>query len=437
MTPGARLAAAMLACASLLFAVPCGATEAREQQGSLPRGGSYVLEPDPTVSAAAVGLWFRAPGAGYDNATPGVSRLAATAAAIAPLAGGKSLYTLVRSVGGVLNINVYPDIVGIGAVVPSGSARRIVAAMTAAYFAPAIDDATVKVARNDAAVLAVGQRYSFDSTLHDLLFKQIFATGPAHYPPVPDSIAALSRVSPEDVAAFAKRAFRSGNAVLALAGNVDASSLSAVTDGNGNLSMDPPFASTLSGFAGETTASGAVGGVGLAWNGPPIADEKAATALDFVADYLFRDDTGIVTQALDAGKLDAYAVGQFITLHDPGVMIVTIGGGDAKKAKQQVVDQLAKLDRPMDARTFNAAREAFLYHIASDTETVQAQADNLGWYAAEGNLGYAPGNSGGDYERAARSLDPAYVADVVRRYLTAGPAVVNLITVAPGKEPAS
>jgi predicted Zn-dependent peptidase len=436
MMPGARIAAAMLACASLLFAVPCGATEAREQ-GSLPRGGSYVLDPDPTVGAAAIGLWFRAPGAGYDNAMPGVSRLAATAAAISPLAGGKSLYSLVRGVGGILNINVYPDIVGIGAVVPAGSARRVVAAMTAAYFAPAIDDATVKVARNDAAVLAVGQRYSFDSTLHDLLFKQIFAAGPAHYPPVPDSVAALSRVTPEAVAAFAKRAFRSGNAVLALTGNVDASSISAVTDGNGNLPMDPPFASTLSGFAGETTASGAVSGVGMAWIGPPIADEKAATALDFVADYLFRDDTGTVTQALDASKLDAYAVGQFITLHDPGVMIVTIGGDDAKKARQQVVDQVAKLENPMDARSFNAAREAFLYHIASDTETVAAQADNLGWYAAEGNPGYAPGNSGGDYERAARSLDPAFVAGVVRRYLGANPAVVNLITVEPGKEPAS
>ena len=64
--------------------------------------------------------------------------------------------------------------------------------------------------------------------------------------------------------------------------------------------MDPPFDSTLSGTTGGNHRSGEVPGTGLAWVGPPIADEKAATALDFVADYLFRDDTGIVTREIDA-----------------------------------------------------------------------------------------------------------------------------------------
>ena len=88
---GATIAAAMFVCASALFAAPCGATASMQQRGPLPRGGSYMLHPNPTVGAAAIGLWFRAPGAGYDNASPGISRLAATAAAVAPLAGGKSL----------------------------------------------------------------------------------------------------------------------------------------------------------------------------------------------------------------------------------------------------------------------------------------------------------------------------------------------------------
>lgn len=433
-----RTAAAMLACATALFAMPCNATEAVQQQrGTLPRGGSYVLDTDPTVGAAAVALWFRAPGAGYDNASPGVSRLAATAAAVAPLAGGKSLFALVRSVGGVLNINVYPDIVGIGAMVPSSAARRVIAAMTAAYFAPAVDDSTVKVARSDAAVLAVEQRYSLDATVHDLLFKQIFSAGPAHYPPLPDSVAAISRVSFDDVAAFAKRAFRSGNAVLALTGNVDASAISAVTDGSGDAPMDAPLDSALSGASDETTASAPINGVGLAWVGPPISDRKASTALDFVSDYLFRDETGQVSRLLDAGKTDAYAFGQFITLHDPGVLLVTIGGPDAKRVTPQVLERLQALKQPMDAQTFDAAREAFLYHIASDTETSQEQADNLGWYAVEGAPSYAPGDAGGDYERVARELDPAYVSQVVARYLSANPVTVNLITVAPSKEPAS
>lgn len=436
MNGGVRVAAALLACASALFAMPCRATDASQQRGSLPRGGSYVLDPNPTVGAAAIALWFRAPGAGYDDSLPGVSRLAATAAAVAPLSGGKSLLALVRSVGGSLNVSVYPDIVGVGAVVPASAARRVVAAMTAAYFAPSIDDATVKVARSDAAVLAVEQRYSLDATLHDLLFKELFASGPARYPSLPDSVAAISRLSLDDVSAFAKRAFRSSNAVLALTGNVDASSIDAVTDGGGG-SMDPPFDSRPSGFSGETTASGAIPGVGMAWVGPPISDQKAATALDFVADYLFRDDTGLVTKSLDASKADAYAVGQFITLHDPGVLLITVGGADAKSAQAGILERVRALATPMDPQTFAAAREAFLYHIASDTETSQEQADNLGWYAVEGAPSYAPGDAGGEYEKLARHLDPQYVAQVVARYLRPAPATVTIISVAPAKGPAS
>ncbi len=429
---GATVAAAMFVCASAFFAAPCGATESMQQRGPLPRGGSYVLDPNPAVGAAAIGLWFRAPGAGYDNASPGISRLAATAAAVAPLASGKSLVDLVRSLGGDLNINVYPDIVGIGVVVPSPAARRVVAAMTAAYFAPAIDVSAVKTAQRDAAVLAVQQRYSVDLALHDLLFKQIFSSGPAHYSPLPDSVAQIARIAPDSVGTFAKRAFRSANAVLTLAGNVDASSISAVTDGSGDTAMDAPYDSMLSGATSTTTASGAVGGVGMAWVGPPISDEKAATALDFVADYLFRDETGSIARAI--GARDAFVVGQFITLHNPGVMLVTIGGADQKTAKQQVLDQLAKMESPMDAQTFGAAREAFLYHIASDTQTPQERADNLGWYAVEGSGGYAPGDAAGEYERNARALDPQYVSDVVRKYLGT-PVTVNLITVAPKGSP--
>ena len=57
-----------------------------------------------------------------------------------------------------------------------------------------------------------------------------------------------------------------------------------------------------------------------------------------------------------------------------------------------MLDALSKMRTPMDAQTFNAAREAFLYHVAVDTQTPQERADNLGWYSVEGNVGYAPGH---------------------------------------------
>jgi len=263
-------------------------------------------------------------------------------------------------------------------------------------------------------------------TLHDLLFAQLFSAGPAHYPPIPSTVAEIARTTLPDVAAFAKRAFRSNNATLALAGNVDASILDAVTDGGGPGGMDAPLDSTQASTRTDGSVAGSVDGVGLAWPGPAIADEKAATAMDFIADYLFRDETGVVTRALDASKADAYVNGQFITLHDPGVLVVTVGGNAAAAAKQRVLDELAKLQTPMDPKAFDAAREAFLYHLASDTQTPQQQADNLGWYAAEGNPAYAPGDAAGSYVAKARELDPAYVAEIVRRYLK-NPVTVTLV----------
>ena len=53
-------------------------------------------------------------------------------------------------------------------------------------------------------------------------------------------------------------------------------------------------------------------------------------------------------------------------------------------------------------------------------------ADNLGWYAMQGNGPYAPGDSSGTYAQNVDSLDPSYVADVVKKYLH-DPTVVELV----------
>jgi len=172
----------------------------------------------------------------------------------------------------------------------------------------------------------------------------------------------------------------------------------------------------------------------LGWAGPSITDAKAATALDFVNDYLFRDETGSVQRALSrAGSADVVS-GQFITLHSPGVMIVTIAGDDADAARTRVLAAISALEQPLDGATFEAARQAFLYHVASDSQTPQAMADNLGWYAAQGNAPYAPGDATQTYVRYANELDPAYVASVVQRYLR---SAVIVRTIVHSKAPAS
>ena len=421
-----RLAALTLLgslCASGLPAI--AADGAIQQQGTLPHGGSYILYRDPTVASAAVDLWFRAPGAGYDNAKPGLARVAAIAAAAARLESGKSLAETIRTAGGTLAVNVYPDIVGVSVLVPATAARRVIASMTAAYFAPAIDDASVKTAVRDTAVLSVQQHYSAVQSLHNALFAQIFSGGPAHIAPIPGTLTQVAGITEADVKAFAKRAFVSSNATLTVVGDVAPSSIEAVTAGSPGPSSEPIDSPLAKPLPAPTSLPGSVGGIGLAWVGPPIRDEKAATAMDFISDYLFRYRTGILAKDIDASG-DTYVTGQFITLHDPGVMLITVGGANSEIAKTQVIDALAKLEQPLDDATFAAARNAFLYHLAADTQTPTGQSDNLGWYAAEGNAAYAPGDTSGAYRAQARSLDPAYVASIVKQFLT-HPVIVQLV----------
>jgi len=424
----------LLAAALALVLAPLGVSAAAEPStGSLPHGGSYAIYRDDTLASAAIDLWFRAPGAGYDNATPGISRLAATAVAASPLESGKSLVSMVRALGGRVTVNVYPDLVDVSASVPASSARRVVAAMSAAYFSPNVDADALKIARTDVAVLSAEEHYSSDDLLHDALFAQIFASGPAHFAPIPADLDDVKSITLDQVNGFAKRAFRSSNATLALAGNVDTSLLDAITAGAPG-SPQSPISSTLATAPADRTITAAVSGEGLAWTGPPISDERAATALDFVADYLFRDETGTISKSLDPTG-DAYVSGQFITLHDPGVMLVTIGGTKSAALESQVLSAIGAMQQPLDAKTFAAAREAFLYHLASDTQTPIEQADNLGWYSSEGNVGYAPSQAASTYWKAARSLDADFVASVVRKYL-AHPVVVRLIST-PSKESAT
>jgi len=394
------------------------------QSGALAHGGNYFIAADNASPTAAVDLWFRAPDAGYGTPVPGLSRVAATAAAAAKLESGKSLAEIVAQRGGRLTIEVFPDIVGVGVVVPASDVRVVIASLTAAYFSPSIDEAALHSGQSDATVLAVQQQYETGALEHAMLFAQLFADGPAHQPPIPFSAADIGRITLDDVTSFAHRAFRASNAYLTLAGNVDGDDLSVVTDGSGPGAADVPVDSTVARAAPQPVdQAGEVPGIGIAWVGPPISDERAATALDFVSDYLFRPGTGIVAHDLMQSNARIDVGGQFITLHDPGVMLVTLEGSNDAHLQTQILAAVAAMTQPLPAQAFARAREAFLYHLSDDTQTAEEQAANLGWYAAEGAPAYVPGGS--EYESVARSLDPEYVASVVRRYLTQ-PAVVRI-----------
>jgi predicted Zn-dependent peptidase len=401
-------------------------TSTFQQSGALSGGGTYIIRRDTLASTTAMELWFRAPASGENGTFPGISRLAITAIAASSAPHSSSIAELINRVGGSLNIGVYPDIVMIGVSVPSWNAPETLRALTSAYFSPQISASGLRAALRDCAVAAAQTRFDSDRILEDTLFGQLFASGPAHDPPTPGTAADFTKIPEPVLKGFAQRAFRQNNAVLTLTGAVDAQLVSSVHTSQPGAPMDAPFDSKLAATPGSTSKSGEIPGVGFAWAGPPIADAKAATALDFIADYLFDSDHGTVARAIETAHKDAFVNGQFITLHNPGVLLLTISGANSPAIRQQVTDAVAGMEQPLDAKAFDAARTAFEYHLFSQTQTPTSRADNFGWYAVEGNAGYAPGDASGAYLKAVQSLDPSYVAQVVRTYLQ-HPAMVQLI----------
>lgn len=426
---GAKKAAAICICISLFaFCGGYGAAQtaaAAQPSGALPGGGMYIVHPDPASATAAIELWFRAPGDGYDGRYPGIARLAITAAAASAPPHGTSLAELVNQYGGTLTLQSYPDIAMVGVSVPALRAPAVVRAVTTAYFRAALSPDAIKTAMQDTALAVAQNMYDPQRILQDRLFAGIFTAGPAHVPPLPAAVADLSSVPAAAVKAFATRAFRQQNGILALTGDVSPALLRAVVPGPPGPPMDAPIDSPVAATPAGGVATGPEPGLGVAWVGPPIDDAKASAALDFVADYLFDSRRGIVARQAAARTDDLYVTGQFITLHHPGVLVAMVFGPKAGAMQPGILDAVDALRAPLGQAAFDAARNAFEYQILAQTQTPSARADNFGWYAAEGSAADAPGSDTGTYLDAVASLDPGYVASIVRRYLQ-HPALVRL-----------
>ena len=313
-----------LIAASALFAGCVRAAAGAEIVGALPDGGISVTQSMGGAPAATVELWYRAPSTGF-GATPVVSlaRLAAeTVLASKPLA-GKPLGTIVSEAGGRIAVNVYGDSIAISVSAPAQAASVLVRAMTTAFFAPVITEDGYHEAQQTVAQAALISGFNPDDFTRDAVFGALFSAGPAHYP-ISGSPSAIQRISLEAVRSYASRAFRSQNAVLVAVGAVDASVTHAAVAGRSlcaaNAGAEPKTASPLAHLPRLIAKSFDDAGGAYGWAGPPIADERAATAMDFIADYLFRPDLGLVSRRLAQTQPEASVSGQFITLHDPGVL---------------------------------------------------------------------------------------------------------------------
>ncbi len=422
----AALAAAFTISGLLPAAAAAPVAPSNIASGALAGGGQYLVSHTDIAPVAAIALWYRAPSSGFDAAgIPGLSRLAAaTVAGSAPIT-GTPLGRYIAELGGRIAINAYPDSVAISALVPAESAADVVRAMTVSFFAPVVTDEGLKLAQRDIGEEAFFRQFNSEQTIDDALVGALFSDGPARFPALGRS-ADVSKTTIEQVKTYAERAFRPSNAVLVVTGAVDSSVVATAVPGHSEAAPhpEPLLQEHPAPVPHPIQTTGVEPGQGLGWVGPPITDEREATALDFVSDYLFRTESGTVQRAV--GPTKATVSGKFVTYHDPGVVLVTISGGDVPAARKVVDDALAAVRKPLDKATFNAARDAFLYHMLSDIQTPGGMADTLGWYTVEGDAAYAPGAGGvaSRYFAVAGSLTPAFVAATVNKYLGQPGAVV-------------
>jgi len=396
----------------------------------LPAGGTAIVRPTEGAPLAAVELWYRAPSTGFGaKAQTGLARLAAQAVAASKPIVGKSLAQTVADAGGRLFITVYSDSLEVSALVPATSASDVVKAITTAYFAPVLTQAGFTSGQRDVGAEALFASVDVETVVRDALFAQLFSDGPQHFPTLaaPRALAALPFA---DVQTFASRAFRSPNAILVVSGAVEPTITQAVATGRRELDAvaEAPLVGRVNAATSPATQASVQRSGGLGWIGPPIADEREATAMDFISDYLFRADSGTVVAQVARRYPNTLLLGGFITLHDPGVMFVAYGGNDGTGVRQLIADAISGVQQPLPAATFAAARAAFEFHLLDDLQTPLQLADSFGWYTVEGNPRYAPGADGdrGRYFATADALTPDFVAAVARKYLGRRPANVTL-----------
>lgn len=402
------------------------------RSGELEHGGRYVFTPATSLPLTAVELWYAVPSIGY-GAKPNtsVAKLAAQAVAASAPADGVSLGEYVSSIGGTLGIDVFPDSVAISALVPTPQAAATLHLMTQSYFSPFITDAGLRRAKLDLATQAILNEFDPADVMRTGLMTHMFSSGPAHYPTL--AVHDLTTLDLAAVKNFAELGFQAQHASLIVSGSADPGLFDAVSPGRIESSNSRgQDADVLVSAVAATPMNATIKfngvGSGFAWVGPGISDETSATAMDFIADYLFNPTTGKVTTRLAAETPNVSLSGQFITLRNPGVFVVSVSGEGSDAAAKIVRDEIAALDKPIATNDFARARNAFIFHLQSDLQTPSDFAASLGWYATEGRPAYAPGtdNGSGSYFRGAAQLSPKTIVDVAQKFLTSQPVTVTL-----------
>jgi predicted Zn-dependent peptidase len=382
---------------------------------------------------AALQVWVRCPSDGYGAPRPGIARLTAMAL-VSRKVRGSSLRDEVRTHGGEITVSVFPTASEISVEVPAYVAPPLASSLVDAVRRPRLERQAFDEAKLFLAAQQVQSTALADLSLRDALFAQLFTSGPFHYSTYGD-VKTLRTLSLAEAQSFAAAAYVPGNELIVGVGDVDSRDFArrAAALALQAASAPPIPHSARAQYPRTAVQLGAAGppGLALGWFGPPINDQRAATAMDFLSDYLTRPHYGLIAKAVEAQLPDAAFNGQFITLQDAGVFYFSVAGAQvdasALSAKAQpALDAVRKA--PLADAQFAQAIDAFITHMLRDTQTPRQLADNFGWYFTQGAAAYTPSAAGsalkGLYYQQAVALTPQFVYQTAQKYLSAAPAVV-------------
>lgn len=402
-----------------------------------PDGLTLVARKATASPTAAIEVWIKCPSSGYSSPRPGLARLTALAV-VDEKAGGASLRDEARKAGAQIAISVYHESTEIALLAPAYVSADLLDTLVSRALHPHLDQAAFESARQRLAAQQVASMDMPEQVLRDSLFAQLFASGPLHDSSFGDP-KTLTGLTLDDISSFAARAYVPAQEIVVTVGDVDERDVSrrlAVLAPPAGQTQTMPESSVAA--YGDTPVSLTreslnAGGVAIGWVGPPIADERAATAMDFLSDYLAHPSEGVVSKVVLGADASTTFTGQFVTLRNPGVFYVTASGAklDPTLTSTLIRDAMRNaLRQQLSKEDFERARAAFVTHLLRDMQTSQGLADNYGWYFAQGALPYSPSATdatlSGQYFKQVASLSPDYVYSIARRYLLAKPAVIIL-----------
>ncbi len=398
-------------------------------------GLTLVTRQATASPTTALEVWIRCPASGYGASRPGLARLTALAI-VEEQVGGSSLRDDARAAGAQVAVSVYHESTEIAIVAPAYVSPALLDKLVHETQHPQLDQKAFDAARQRLAAQQVASMDMPDEVLRDSLFAHMFSSGPMHDSSFGDP-KTLTGLALSDVTAFAGRAYVPADEIVVVVGAVNSSDVSARVQPTATTAGSPAAIpnSTVAPYSDAPLSISRdalnVGGVAIGWVGPPIADQRAATAMDFLSDYLANPTEGVLSKIVNAADATTDFSGQFVTLRNPGVFYVTASGSklDPTITTGVIRDAVRNaLHRPMSADEFNRARTAYINHLLSSMQTSQGLADNYGWYFSQGALPYSPSDTdvalSGQYFQEVSSLTPDYVYSVASRYLQARPAVI-------------